>query len=75
MPAGKRPGAAPAVMLPLWEPVPAPTVTPAVSEPAEPHSGPRPWEPIDEQDRQLGWQYTYVTPRRAYEIRREIEHG
>ena len=34
-----------------------------------------PWDPIDAADTELGWQYRFVTPRRAYEIRREIEHG
>lgn len=37
--------------------------------------GIRPWDPIDEADRNLGFQHTYVSPRRAYEIRQEIEHG
>lgn len=37
--------------------------------------GIKPWDPINEADRDLGWQYTYVTPRRAVEIRAEIEHG
>jgi hypothetical protein len=37
--------------------------------------GPKPWDPIDEADRTLGYQFPYVSPRRAYEIRREIERG
>jgi hypothetical protein len=40
-------------------------------------SGPviRPWDPVDQADTEVGWQYRYVTPRRAIEIRQEIEHG
>lgn len=37
--------------------------------------GIRPWDPIDQADTEVGWQHTYVSPRRAFEIRREIEHG
>ena len=37
--------------------------------------GIRPWNPIDKADEELGWQHPFVTPRRAYEIRREVERG
>jgi hypothetical protein len=37
--------------------------------------GVKPWDPIDAADTELGWQYLFVTPRRAVEIRQEIEHG
>lgn len=64
--------------------VPAPAVSPARRGrgrvPAEVDAapadaapaGPRPWDPIDEADRQVGWQYRYVTPARAREIAAEI---
>jgi hypothetical protein len=42
-------------------------------QPIEWPGGIRPWDPIDLADTQLGWEYTYVTPRRAVEIRQEIE--
>jgi hypothetical protein len=37
--------------------------------------GIRPWDPINEQDTQLGWEHTFVTPRRAVAIRLEVEAG
>jgi hypothetical protein len=33
---------------------------------------PRPWDEIDEADRQLGWERRYVDHRRAVEVRREL---
>lgn len=36
---------------------------------------PRPWDPIDEADLQLGWEHPYVDHRRAVEIRQEIGRG
>jgi hypothetical protein len=48
-------------------------VGPALEEPAPAlPAGPRPWDPIDQADAELGWQYRYVTPARAREIAREI---
>jgi len=35
----------------------------------------RPWDEIDEADRQLGWDYRYVDHRRAVEIRVEVAGG
>lgn len=34
---------------------------------------PRPWDPIDDADVQLGWEHPYVDHRRAVEIRKEID--
>lgn len=46
-------------------------------QPIEWPGGIRPWDPIDQADTELGWQYRSVTPARAREIREEIEarHG
>lgn len=80
MPAAKRP---PAGQEALFEVTPIARdvqrgewLNEALGVPRDPAGpGSRPWEPIDENDRQLGYQYPYVTPRRAYDIRQEIEHG
>ncbi len=45
---------------------------PAAPEPA-PRTGPRPGEALDPADAELGWQYPYVTPRRAQQIRAELD--
>ncbi len=47
----------------------------SLPEPIEWPGGIKPWEPVDQADTDLGYQYRWVTPRRAVEIRREIEHG
>lgn len=44
-------------------------------EPIQWPGGVKPWDPIDEADRQLGWEHPWVSSRRAVEIRQEIEHG
>lgn len=46
--------------------VPEPSPTPT-------WDGPRPWDPIDAADEQLGWLRRWVTPARAREIRAEVE--
>jgi hypothetical protein len=50
-----------------------PRPTPPTQPAPEPRTGPRPGEPLNQADAELGWQHPYVTPRRAYEIRRETE--
>jgi hypothetical protein len=42
-------------------------------EPIEWPNGIRPWDPIDERDAELGWQYRGITPTRARQIRRQIQ--
>jgi hypothetical protein len=44
-------------------------------EPMKWPNGVKPWDPIDQADTEVGWQHTWVTPRRAVEIRQEIDHG
>ncbi len=43
--------------------------------PIEWPGGIRPWDPIDAADTDLGWEYRFVSPRRAVEIRQEISRG
>lgn len=44
-------------------------------EPIEWPGGVKPWDPIDAADTELGWQYRFVSSRRAVEIREEIQRG
>lgn len=43
--------------------------------PIEWPGGIRPWDPIDQADTELGWEYRWVSPKRAVEIRQEISRG
>lgn len=40
--------------------------------PAPVWDGPKPWDPIDAADAELGWAYRWVTPTRARELRAEL---
>jgi hypothetical protein len=59
----------------LFEVAATPKRGKTLPDPIEWPGGIRPWDPIDQADTELGWQYRWVSPRRAVEIRREIEHG
>jgi hypothetical protein len=59
----------------LFEVPPTPKRRRPAPVPIEWPGGIRPWDPIDAADTELGWEYRWVTPRRAVEIRREISRG
>lgn len=59
----------------LFEVAPTPKRRKALPEPIQWPDGIKPWDPIDAADTDLGWEYRFVSPRRAVEIRQEISHG
>ena len=75
MPRGKRPLAGQGALFGEDRPTRGFKAALEAVEPRQWPGGIRPWDPIDAADEELGWDYRFVTPRRAYEIRREIEHG